>query len=365
MNVKNVFKPKVAALAAAMGLAFAGTAAHAAPTASLFGAIGIVGAYDSPYTQGGQNSWYVSNDASRLGVKGNLGTYDGTTYIYNYTSNIDPVNESGGLSTYIGYLGAKGAWGTFKFGRPLNPFYNAIGATFNPFWWFFTDNTGTRGTDNSIIYTTPTMSGFQASIGIEHIGKGSSSGDKSTADTTLAATYATGPFSFAAAFASYSKYADGSTAYSSAADYNVYGTGASNTYSGEVLKSKAAVSGTYSQGPFSVSLGFFSYKPYNSGTQNEKDITSVNILGSYNFMPKWTVMADFSTTSQSSSSYGIAHKGSFTTLSLAYTPVDPVGLFVEYQYADKKAVQSQLDGIYYGNATKAFGELAIGGYYSF
>ncbi|OBS09326.1 porin [Acidihalobacter prosperus] len=368
MNVKNVFKPKAAALAAAMGLAFAG-AAHAAPTATIFGGLGIAGYYNSPTANPGDSSAYdISSDGSRIGIKGDLGKSGDTTFIYEYMMNVNPVKSGSGSSptTYTAFLGAKGDWGTFMAGRPFTPFYTDIVSVFNPFWWFYTTNVDIKQMDKAIVYTTPTMGGFNMSVSLSNMSKGSASGSKDETNFTLTGTYTTGPFSFAAGYVGFSKYGDGVNEYSASSSTTVWGTPI-NEYAGERLKSKVAARGSYNEGPLSVNLGLFSYKPtsmiYNGTTttaQNDNAINTVNLWASYMVAPKWTLMGEFSSTSQSGSN---PKKGTFTTFSVAYAPVDAVALFAEYQYYSKDAAVSGLDGV--NSGTRANGQFAVGGYYSF
>lgn len=369
MNVKNVFTPKAAALAVAMSLAFAGAAAHAAPTATIFGGLGIVGYYNTPTANPGDSSAYdISSDGSRIGIKGDLGKTGDTTFMYEYMMNVNPVQSGSSSSptTYTAFLGAKGGWGTVMVGRPFTPFYTDIVSVFNPFWWFYTTNVDVKQMDKAIVYTTPTMGGFNMSASLSNMSKGSTSGSKDETNVTLTGTYTAGPLSFAAGYVGFSKYGDGTHEYSQSASTTVWGT-AINTYAGELLKSKVAARASYNEGPLSVNLGLFSYKPtsmiYNGATttaQNDNAINTVNLWASYMVAPKWTLMGEFSSTSQSGSN---AKKGTFTTLSVAYAPVDAVALFAEYQYFSKDAAVSGLDGV--NSGTRANGQLAIGGYYSF
>lgn len=361
MNVKNVFKPKTTALSAAVGLVLIGSCAYAAPSATIYGALGVVGWYNTPAGTPGSNSAFdVSSDLSYIGVKGDLGQVGGTTFTYDYSMNVDPV-ESGAVSqtsTYTAYVGAKGGWGTLMAGRPLTPFYTDIVSAVNPFWWFYTTSVDARQMDKAIVYTTPTMGGFNASVSLSNMTKVV----KSETNVTLTGTYTTGPFSFAVGYVGFSKYGNGVDEYSPSSSTTVWGTPV-NTYAGELLKSKVAARASYNKGAFSAAVAVFSYKPtvmFLATPQNNNAINTVNGWASYSFIPKWTIIGEFSSTNQSGSA---PKKGTFATVSLSYAPIDSVGLFVEYQYWNKDAVISGLDGVNPG--TRANGQIGLGGYYSF
>jgi hypothetical protein len=369
MNVKKILKSKTALLAAAMGMACVGTAAQAAPTATIFGGLGVAVYFNTPTANPGDSSAYrLSSDGSRIGVKGDLAKAGDTTFIYEYMFNVDSA-ESGSSSsptTYTAFLGAKGGWGTVMVGRPFTPFYTDIVSVFNPFWWFYTTNVDVKQMDRAIVYTSPTMGGFNTSVSLSNIDQGSSSGSKGKTNFTLTGTYTSGPLSFAAGYVGFSKYGDGTTEYSASSSETVWGTPI-NQYAGERLKSKIAARASYNQGPLSANLGLFSYKPtsmiYDGTTttaQNDKAINTVNLWASYKMAPKWTLMGNLSSTHQSGSN---PKEGTISTLGVAYAPIDSVSLFAEYQHYDKKAAVSGLDGVNAG--TRANGQLAIGGYYSF
>lgn len=377
MSLKKRFQPSKLMIALSAGVAMAGVAgmAKAAPSATIYGMVGVVGTYNTATVNGEKSTYGIQNNISQVGVKGDLGEAGGTKFIYNYDMLVDPTTESGSPSTYWAYLGATGPWGTLKAGRLESTYFNDVVLPFTPFWWMYPTVVANFEQDKAVSYVSPLMGGLTLSVEAFNIGKGSSTGSKSTGNYAFSGTYTTGPFSVGAGYESFSKYGDGSTAYSPSPSQTVWLTPV-NEYSGVLLKSKVGLRGTYSSGPVDVSLGVFGFKPTTmllGAAQNDHEIYTYMATGSYAFTPKWTAMGNLSTTTQGSSGAQARTRGTLVTLSLAYSPISSVALYGEYQYADKKAVESGLDSDVLDAAsspvsvpgTKAASQFVLGGTYSF
>ena len=167
------------ALAVAAALVGFGTSAHADTT--LYGSARVSLDYtdaDSDYARGpngvlvrtsvGSSAWDVFNNASRLGVRGEEDLGGGLNAIYQYEFGVDPTEGSSLNSNRPKWFGLKGGFGSITAGTQLTPYYNAIaiGDIFNSSKIF--SGTSYLGSgyglrmDNSLLYSTPNLSGFTA-----------------------------------------------------------------------------------------------------------------------------------------------------------------------------------------------------------
>lgn len=344
-------------------------AVQAKPTAKIWGMLGVVGSMNTATVSGDKSSYAIQNNISQVGVKGTLGSVNMTKFIYNYDLAVDPTSASSTPSTYLGYIGATGPWGTAKVGRLESTYLNDVELPLTPFWWMYPTVVANWEQSDAISYVSPTMSGFHVSVEGFDLGKGGKSTSKSTNNYMLSGVYTTGPWSVAAGLETFSKYGDGATEYSASNYQTVWATPV-NEYAGLLIKNKAGISGTYAKGPVTVSLGIFDFKPtpyLGTTAQNDNDIYNYLVTGTYAFTPKWTVMGNLSSTDQGSKTGLSKVQGTITSLSVAYSPVSSVAFYAEYQYANKKAVESGLDSDVIAGATgtKAASQLVIGGTYSF
>lgn len=116
----------------------------------------------------GYDAWDVYNNSSRLGVRGEEDLGGGLSAIYQYEFGVD-ITEGGNFnSNRPKWVGLKGGFGSVTAGTQWTPYYNAIaiGDIFNSSKIYdkdiyLGDAYGLR-MDNSIIYTTPNLSGFSA-----------------------------------------------------------------------------------------------------------------------------------------------------------------------------------------------------------
>ncbi|OBS09310.1 porin [Acidihalobacter prosperus] len=377
MRLKKRFQPTTLMIALGMGAAMVGVAtrANATPSATIYGMVGVVGTYNTATVNGEKATYGIQNNISQVGVKGDLGEAGGTKFIYNYDLFVDPTTAIGTPSTYWAYLGATGPWGTLKAGRLESTYFNDVVLPFTPFWWMYPTTVNAFEQDKAVSYVSPMMGGLTLSVEGFNIGKGATSASKSTNNYSFSGTYTFGDYTLGAGFESFSKYGNGATAYSASPSQSVWLTPI-NEYAGVLLKNKVGLRGTYSAGALSVSLGGFGYKPTSmlmTAAQNTHEIYTYLATASYGFTPKWTVMGNISTTTQASNGALPRARGTITTLSLAYAPISDVAFYAEYQYADKKAVESGLDSDVLDAAanpvtspgTKAASQFAIGGTYTF
>ncbi len=172
-------KKSALALAVAAALVGFGTAAHADTT--LYGSARVSVDYDdfdSSYVRNangnlirvapGSAAWDVFNNSSRLGVRGEEDLGGGLSAIYQYEFGVD-VTDGGNLnSNRPKWVGLKGGFGSITAGTQWTPYYNVIGIgdIFNSSKVFdnetYLGNSFGLRMDNSLIYTTPNLSGFSA-----------------------------------------------------------------------------------------------------------------------------------------------------------------------------------------------------------
>jgi len=156
--------------------------------------------------------------ANRLGVKGSEDLSRGLKAIYQIEFGVPLANEGDSdivngerqhLKMRNTYVGLKGAFGTFLAGRHDTPFKIST-SKLELFNDTMADYEGTLGfddhrADNTILYVTPSIQGFQFAAAIIPGSSSTLSGDRNSDSKrlaegySLAATYANGPWYFSAA----------------------------------------------------------------------------------------------------------------------------------------------------------------------
>lgn len=175
-------KKSALALAVAAALVGFGSAAYADTT--LYGSARVSVDYDdfdSTYARSangdlvrvvpGSAAWDVFPNNSRLGVRGEEDLGGGLSAIYQYEFGVDVTDGGNLVSNRPKWVGLKGnSWGSITIGTQTTPYYNVIGIgdIFNntKSWdvdTYLGDRFGTR-MDNSLIYSTPNWSGFNAQV---------------------------------------------------------------------------------------------------------------------------------------------------------------------------------------------------------
>jgi predicted porin len=166
-------KKSTLALAVAAALTGFGTVAQADTT--LYGSARVSIDYvdvdkpDGPFSLNSNDSWDVRNNSSRLGVRGLEDLGGGLSAIYQYEFGVDLTEGGNFESNRPKWVGLKGGFGSVTAGTQWSAYYNVTGVAdiFNSNRSFASD-TGYLGgqwgarLDNSILYTSPDMSGFKA-----------------------------------------------------------------------------------------------------------------------------------------------------------------------------------------------------------
>ena len=186
MNKKLLMAAVASALVAGPMLS-----AHAAPT--VYGKLNLGGASVDNGNTSDSSTLAVTDNASRLGVKGNEDLGGGLKAIYTFETTIDGDNGGFGGARDV-FAGLQGDWGSVRLGQ-FNSVYKGLSTGLE----VFGDTTGdftTYGLNgesrepNQISYSSPNMSGFQ-------IGIASSRGETGLSTESnpmmIAATYNAGP----------------------------------------------------------------------------------------------------------------------------------------------------------------------------
>jgi predicted porin len=279
-------KKSVLALAVAAALVGFGSTAYADTT--LYGSARVSLDYvdQDAFDSDSDGVWDVHNNSSRLGVRGSEDLGGGLSAIYQYEFGVDLTEGSAGFNANRPkWVGLKGdSWGSITAGTQWSAYYNVTGFAdiFNSARTFDT-GTGYLGArygarlDNSILYTTPNLSGFTAQAML--ILNGTGTADNRFANVSddidlwqLGANYKNGPFY---AGLTYMQLQD---------DNNVFG--------GDDLSQWALIGG-YSSGPFTAGLlyeqGDLNYISTSSlvtgftPTTDDDEVSNIMLFGSYTF----------------------------------------------------------------------------------
>lgn len=146
---------------------------------------------------GGDSTWDLENNSSRLGVKGSEDLGNGLSAIYQFEFNVDAA-DSGALDKgRLSYVGLSGGFGTFAVGRQWTPYYNTVDKT-DVFQVNGMNETylGPSRVGNAVAYVTPDFSGFSAAAALIVDGDGSGEDNGEDVDyTNVSLDYAAGPLS--------------------------------------------------------------------------------------------------------------------------------------------------------------------------
>jgi len=240
-------KKSTLALAVAAALTGFGTVAQADTT--LYGSARVSVDYvdvdkpEGPFSDS-IDSWDVRNNSSRLGVRGLEDLGGGLSAIYQYEFGVDVTEGTSGFeANRPKWVGLKGGFGSVTAGTQWSTYYNVTGVAdiFNSNRSFATD-TGYLGgewgsrLDNSLLYTSPNMSGFTAQAML--VMNSTNTRVPNTSDSVdlwqLGFNYSNGPIYAGAA---YSQLSNSDEA----------------TFEGDDLAQWALV-GAYKPGPFSIGV---------------------------------------------------------------------------------------------------------------
>jgi predicted porin len=240
-------KKSVLAMAVAAALTGFGTVAQADTT--LYGSARVSVDWvdtdkpDGPFSDS-EDYWDVRNNSSRLGVRGLEDLGGGLSAIYQYEFGVDMTEGGTFESNRPKWVGLKGGFGSVTLGTQWSTYYNVTGVAdiFNSNRTFASD-TGYLGgqwgsrLDNSLLYTSPNMSGFTAQVMLIMNGIADTR-VPNTSDNIdlwqLGFNYSNGPIYAGAAYSQLSN-SDGAT------------------FDGDDLQQWALV-GAYKPGPFSIGL---------------------------------------------------------------------------------------------------------------
>ncbi len=154
-----------------IALAVLATMAAQADNTTLYGSVRM--GYNFTYTDEGNDNEVTTssfnNEGSRFGIKGEESLGNGMAAFYKYENRVN-----GNLDTNKLYVGLKGGFGSLSFGKQAMP-VDSLGNYSDPFNVLSVGGRldgAVTGSDQSVVYWTPDMSGFSAGVGIEADGKG-------------------------------------------------------------------------------------------------------------------------------------------------------------------------------------------------
>jgi predicted porin len=189
---------KVLALAAAAALA-----APAVASAAEFTGPKIYGRIHVSLNQmdnGPESVLNLSDNSSRLGVKGDMAIAEGLKAFYQMEAGFEADDGGGELASRNTFIGLAGAFGSLQAGQ-FDTLIKAIGSKVN----LFGDTVGDNGNiiagiepdfdqreDNMIQYTTPAVGGMQAGIAYSTNVNSGSASDDADEDSWMAALSYTG-----------------------------------------------------------------------------------------------------------------------------------------------------------------------------
>ncbi|MCP5158040.1 MAG: porin [Gammaproteobacteria bacterium] len=208
--------------------------------------------------------WDVFNDSSRLGVRGEEDLGGGLSAIYQYEFGVDLTDGGNFNSNRPKWVGLKGGFGAVTLGTQWSAYYNVTGVAdiFNSSRTFATD-TGYLGgqyghrLDNTVLYTSPNMSGFTAQAMLVMNGVQNDGRTPDVSDGVdlwqVAGVYSNGPFYAGAAFMQLQDFDN-------------------NAVFDSDNRQGWAVVGAYKPGPFTIGL------LYEGGDLNNISLSGVNPL---------------------------------------------------------------------------------------
>lgn len=331
--------------------------AHAQSSVTLYGVIDNGIAYSSSQaklgsTSGGASAVQLSPgiwEGSKFGMRGSEDLGGGTSAIFNLMSRFNSVN---GNAQFAGAMFAQQAWvglkdqtfGQLTLGRQYMSYYWMVSAN-SPTNWL----TGFSGahpgdidnfdtdykTNNTVLYTTPTIHGLTASVSYA---LGGTPGSMSNgASWSAGAKYQMGPFGIGAGFERFNNSTTGGGAWganSTATNNGQQGVSAlTNGYQTAAAQNRFAVTGGYTFNPaydISVSYSNVQYLP---GIGSSFKSTAVwNTFGAVfhaHLATVWDLAAGYSYT-RSSNANGITESARYQQGSLAefYTLSKRTGLYM-------------------------------------
>jgi predicted porin len=231
-------------LIAAVGAALAAGSVAANAAVTVYGKVNLGIAQVDNGTDG---VYGVTDDASRLGFKGDEDLGGGLKAIYLFESGVDADNGGIAASARDHFAGLAGSWGSFRLGQfnsayklvsvPLEIFGDTVGDFTHPTF------TGESRTPNTMSYTSPNWGGFSFSVEqyspTENIDNDATDPlDEGAQPIVGALTYSMGPLYLSA----------GTVQYGDAAVGMNVGSGAFTVAAGSAVKLAAK----FQMGPFGI-----------------------------------------------------------------------------------------------------------------
>ncbi|TKC81244.1 porin [Trinickia terrae] len=267
---------KLAMSTLSLALLGAAGASHAQSSVSLYGVIDDSVQYVNRTTNasGTGNSSFLglaggNLQGPRWGLKGQEELGNGLKTIFQLENGFDPNvgtlsqgSREFGRQAYVGLT--HDSYGTFTMGRQYDPVVDLVqGLTADNYWGstFTTpgdvdNNDNSSRTNNSLKYASPTYAGFQYELFYALGGVAGAMGSGQT--WSLAATYATGPFSVAAGYIVFDNTNTGrkGTFSSSATSSPAFYTQINSEFASAKSVNVASLAGQYVAGPFTFGLRY-------------------------------------------------------------------------------------------------------------
>ncbi|QGZ66476.1 porin [Paraburkholderia acidisoli] len=296
----------------ATGAALVASPAFAQSSVTLYGAVDDAITYVN--NQKGHSNVYLRQGnlyASKFGLQGKEDLGGGTFAIFDLQNGFDPnsgaLSSSGLIFNRQAYVGLQNKqFGQVTAGRQYTPYYQFVGPLTGSNW--LTGATGAHPGDidgldttvrinNSLIYTSPTWYGLQASAMYAFGGIAGSTGKGQTWSAAL--RYANGPFTLGAGYLRMDNVQSTTTAFDSTSTGS-FGTSSLNTgYVSANAVQHVAVAGNYALGNFTLGASYSNVE-YIAGGKSIFHTTAVfntwAALAVYRFTPAFDVGGGFAYT---------------------------------------------------------------------
>ncbi|WP_409937523.1 porin [Paraburkholderia sp. BCC1885] len=326
--------------------------AHAQSAVTLYGDVDNAINYTS--NQKGKHNFYLSQgelNASKFGLLGSEDLGGGLKTIFRLESGFNSLTgaqSSAGVEfnrqAYVGLSDQQ--FGTLTIGRQYTPYFNFVGAL-GP-TGYLTGATGAHPGDldaldttlrfnNSLTYTSPVLSGLQASA---QYGLGGVAGNFTHGNTLSAAlTYAVANFRAAVGYVRLADLAT-SNALATVADNSPVNVAYATAHTNQMI----AAAAQYKSGNFMVGANYSNvlYRPGAGSTFRDTAVfNTYGVISTYQVTPAINVAAGYSYT-RASESNGIADSARYNQFSLeqSYSMTKRTAIyFLEgYQHASGKAI---------------------------
>jgi predicted porin len=203
-------KKTAIALACIASTAATFAAAQGSNPVTLYGRMNV--SFENIKPESGVSRNTVQDNGSRLGVRGKEDLGGGLSAIFQIESRIRGDQGGTGLATRDSWVGLQGGWGTFKMGRLTSPTYfttadaisnhNHDTGTTSDALFYALGAFGDVRNNNTIYYSTPSMSGFTLETAYSVLTEGTNR----PRHLDIAVSYDKGPLHLGAGFVETRKY---------------------------------------------------------------------------------------------------------------------------------------------------------------